>query len=648
LKKFTIYIVFLLLPFPLLAQITIPMIRANFGLDADLKNNFFNLNILGGNDDWFSDNFLNLGGGTYVIDTTGAGSIFSGYTSNPSTRLMSFARGMRFPVLSTINSRIHYDAAFVRDHRGTDSTSYAGGHKNGQSPQLWGTTTSPVPSKNDISEIFLHVRRDGTTTSDSLFFFGAVGIIGTTGDRYFDFELYQTDISFNKSTGLFSGYGPDYGHSTWRFNGSGQITQLGDVIFTAEYGTSGLTAIEARIWVEKTSLTTVNPQAFNWTGSFDGDGNNADYGYAGIVPKTGGNFYQGLQNSFSTWSGPFGNFTSGNLPVTIYDPVQYMEFSVNLSRLGLDPMTFTNGSLCDLAFGKVLVKTRTSTSFTSTISDFVSPFHFRSVADVNVTADFPIQCPTNTISTINVLNPLSTSTYHWSTPNGIIVGPTTGTSVTVDGIGTYIVTQELLSGCGENGRDTIVITAVSDCSILNSSLKSFNAQLKSAHTFLSWQLLNTEQVTSVTVERKTERSGFFAIASLTENIAANNNYTDSAVLNEGLYFYRLKIADRNGRIYYSEVIAVKTGKLNGLQLKVNPNPVTAGNMNLYITSSKNEMIDIQLIHTSGKKIEQQQNKLIKGTNHMQLTRKAGWQPGVYILRIQAGEETLQQKVIVAD
>lgn len=626
------------------------MIRANFGLDADLKNNFFNLNILGGSDDWFSNSLISLGTGTYVIDTAGAASVFNGYTTNPATRKSSFARSMRFPVLSTINNRIHYDAAFVRDHRDTDSTSFAGGNKNGQSPQLWATAVSPVLSKNDISEVFLHVRRDGTTSADSLFFFGAVGILGTTGDRYFDFELYQTDISFNKSTGQFTGYGPDYGHTTWRFNGSGQITQLGDVIFTAEYGNSGLNFIEARIWIEKTALTTVNPQAFNWTGTFDGDGNNANYGYAGIVPKSGGNFYQGLQNSVATWSGPFGNLNISGVPVTNYDPIQYMEFSVNLSRLGLDPMTFTGGSICNLAFGKVLVKSRTSTSFTSTISDFVSPFHFRSVANVDATADFPKQCPTHTVSQLNVLNPLSTSTYYWSTTNGRIVGSSTGTTITVDRPGTYIVSQELLSGCGENGRDTITVTLYDNCSILYSSLQSFRVQLQSFLPTLAWQISNNDQASFITIERRTERSGFSSVASVAakETSVADYNFADTTAAEEGLYFYRLKITDKSGRIIYSEVVALKTGETNSLQLKVNPNPVTAGDMNLYITSPKTETADIQLIHTSGKKIEQHQQNLVKGTNHIRLARKSAWQAGVYILRIQAGEETLQQKIIVAD
>lgn len=626
------------------------MVRANFGLDADLRHNFFNGALLSGNDDWFSN--ADAGTGVFVIDTTGAAGIYSAYTSNPSSRFNSFARGMRYPVLSTINNRIFYDATFVRDHRATDSTGFAGGLKNGMSPQLWSSVVSPVLSKNDITEVFLHVRRDGTNPTDSLFFFGGVGILGTTGDRYFDFELYQTDITYNRSTGKFTNYGPDFGHSTWRFNGSGQITQLGDIIFTAEYGNTGLTFIEARIWIEKTALTTVNPQAFSWTGTFDGDGNNATYGYAGIVPKTGGNFYQGLQNAASVWSGPFGNLNSSNQPVTTYDAIQFMEFSVNLSRLGLDPMTFTNGSMCNLAFGKVLVKTRTSTSFTSSISDFVAPFSFRSVASIDATADFPVLCSQQFISNLSVRNPLSTSTYSWSTPNGHIVGSTTGTSITVDQPGSYIVTQELLSGCGENGRDTITIIVApgGNCAVLNSSLLSFTARNREQAAELNWRLSNNHYAKTITVERSLNGQHFAAV----NDIAAKPNvetadytFTDAiANFYSNSIYYRLKITDKNGRVSYSEIQLVKNNKVMLFQASVNPNPVTGNRMHINLSVPQTNNAVIQLLNTSGAVIHTHKQTVTKGSNSIYINGTSTWQPGVYILRITVGNEMLQQKVIV--
>jgi len=643
------YIV-LLLPVFLSAQITSPMVRANFGLDADLRSNFFNLLLLPGNDDWFSNGAS--GSGVSVIDTTGAASIFSGYTSNPATKNTAFARGMRYPLLSTINGRIYYDASYVRDFRGTDSTGFAGGLKNGMSPQQWSSVVSPVLSKNDITEVYLHVRRDGTNPTDSLFFFGGVGILGTTGDRYFDFELYQTDITYNKSTGLFTNFGPDFGHSTWRFNGAGSITQLGDIIFTAEYGNAGLNFIEARIWVEKTALTTVTPQAFSWTGTFDGNGANATYGYAGIVPKAGGNFYQGLQNSVSTWSGPFGNFNSSNNPVTAYDPVQFMEFSVNLSRLGLDPMTFTNGSMCNLAFGKVLVKTRTSTSFTSSITDFVSPFRFRSVASVDAIADFPIMCPGQVISNLRVLNPLSTSTYYWITPNGNIAGSASGTSIVVDQPGTYIVIQELLSGCGENGRDTVVVNSVNNCTILSSKLVSFTAKEEQGNSFLNWRITGNTNVQHIDIERSLNGSNFYPVYKTAVQAGvetADYTYTDPLInIGQQIIYYRLRVTDRNGNSSYSEVASVKRTIKAALQVRVNPNPVTNNRMQLYITAPDNTAAVVQLIHTSGAVVYTQQQLLSKGNNYLSVSGNNTWERGIYILRITSAGATVQQKIMVAD
>ena len=54
--KLTLRILFLLFNSPLLlkAQITTPVIKARFGVDADVRANFFNNLVQAGNDDWFN------------------------------------------------------------------------------------------------------------------------------------------------------------------------------------------------------------------------------------------------------------------------------------------------------------------------------------------------------------------------------------------------------------------------------------------------------------------------------------------------------------------------------------------------------------------------------------------------------------------
>jgi hypothetical protein len=57
------------------------------------------------------------------------------------------------------------------------------------------------------------------------------------------------------TTRTFRNYGPDAGHTSWQFDSFGNTTAAGDIIFTAEFSGSGLTLIEARIWVNRSKLS---------------------------------------------------------------------------------------------------------------------------------------------------------------------------------------------------------------------------------------------------------------------------------------------------------------------------------------------------------------------------------------------------------
>ena len=109
-------VLLLIFTIKLAAQISAPQIRANFGIEADLRTNYFNGSLLDGNDDWFS--FGDPGTGIFVIDTTGAAGIVNGYGTNPATLNYSFIRNMNYPSFSVVNNRLLMDAVFVRDFHG--------------------------------------------------------------------------------------------------------------------------------------------------------------------------------------------------------------------------------------------------------------------------------------------------------------------------------------------------------------------------------------------------------------------------------------------------------------------------------------------------------------------------------------------------
>jgi hypothetical protein len=162
------------------AQITTPMVKARFGVDADLKARVLNGNLTT-SDDWYTlpgtsgSDALN---GTFVIDTTGAAAVLAGYAADVSPfpkRMSSLFRGMSKPAFTVVNSRLWLDALFVRDYHGNDSTVFtAGADKNGQSPGNWSGGIQGIPDKNDILDMFMHVRRAGPSTTDSLWFFGGL------------------------------------------------------------------------------------------------------------------------------------------------------------------------------------------------------------------------------------------------------------------------------------------------------------------------------------------------------------------------------------------------------------------------------------------------------------------------------------------
>src|SRR5438045_1786326 len=148
----------LLLTLSATAQITTPVIKAGFGVDGDLDNNYFKGFIQSGNDDWFSQT---AGTGTFVIDTNGAAAMVKRYQADPNFRKLPFFRTMRVPQLSIINNKLWVDAIYIRDYNGQaggDSTAFVSSNKNAQSPGIWTGGNSSVLDKNDISDMFIHVR----------------------------------------------------------------------------------------------------------------------------------------------------------------------------------------------------------------------------------------------------------------------------------------------------------------------------------------------------------------------------------------------------------------------------------------------------------------------------------------------------------
>jgi hypothetical protein len=641
--------VFIIVTLTSSAQITTPIIKAAFGVDGDLRANYYNGFVQSGNDDWFNNG--TAGTGQFVIDTNGAAAIRAGYASDVSPwpkRMSSFYRGMSRPAYSIVNNRLWLDALFVRDYHGTDTTVFtAGADKNGQSPQFWSGGIQSVPDKNDILDMMMHVRRAGPMTTDSLWFFGGLSIDNITGNRYFDFELYQTDINYDRASQKWYGYGPDAGHTSWQFDAAGNVTRPGDIIFSAEYQSASLTNIEARIWIDRASLS-ITPANFIWSGNFDGAGTGSQYGYASILPSTAGAFYTGLQCGNNEWAGPFSVVLQDNSVATNYTARQFMEFSVNLTKLGLDPVTTFGSDVCGTPFNRLVVKTRASASFTAELKDFVAPIDLFLAPRANVAANVPVLCATQSVSDIWVQNPSGSSYYSWTTADGHIVGATTGTNITVDAPGTYVVTQSLSAGCNPYAYDTISIIYDISCKVLESSITLFKANISDGQSVLNWTTNANNSTEYFEVQRSLDGNNFTTVARILAQPSGNavGDYSfreEISSFNTPYIFYRLKIKMSVKTIVYSNILRLNL-PIQKNEVLIYPNPAK-DNIQLALTSDKKQEMKMMVYDFTGRLVEVKEFSLKQGTNVFSVNINQ-LKPGAYMVQLMTQSQTINKKLLI--
>lgn len=633
------------------SQITNPIIKANFGVEGELRSNYYNNFNQSGNDDWFSLPG-STGTGQFIIDTTGAAAIVSNYATDLASRRQPFYRNMRYPGFTTINNRLLLDAVFIRDYHGDDSTVFASGsNKNGDNPNDWTCPVSQgIPDKNDILDMMVHVRRAGPNKTDSLWMFGGLSLDNTTGNRYFDFEMYQTDIYYDRGTRKFYGYGPDAGHTSWQFDEFGNITVPGDIIFSAEYQSASLTNLEARIWVHSSALK-LNPTSFTWSGKFDGAYSGAEYGYASIQPKTSGAYYTGLQCGNSTWAGPFAVVLQNETVQTEYTAKQFVEFSVNLTKLGLDPVTLLGGNSCGMPFRRILVKTRASASFTAELKDFVGPFDLFLAPRVDIMTQTPYICETNGVAQIDVTNPVATSVYMWETPDGNIISSPMGQTIYADKPGTYIVTQYLQEGCTPYATDTIQVFSFPFCQVLVvNDLTNFRGSISEKNVRLSWKVQDNKQAQFFEVQESADGVNFKTIGQVnkvpSEQLSATYSFDTEPGINKGSFFYRIKLVNSDNSRLYSQAIRLSSMTVKNSKVVIFPNPVK-DIAQLQVSAQGNSLMRVEIFDPSGVRVITTSVQLQRGNNVITLDELASRKNGMYMAMIYIGDEVVTQKILLS-
>jgi len=458
-----------LLPLAGMAQLNNGGLNAMFGIDADTRSNYMKFGPFPGavlSDDWFSPS----GSGNNVIDTSSASTYLSLLQSGAN---IIFSKRMSQLLYAKVNGKLWLDAAYGRDYVAAqslkDTTTFTIAAKNGDNPNVWQGGLASTPTKNDLVDVYAHMRRDGLTVYDSLWFMTGITAYGNAANSYYDVELYRNSFGFNPASGTFSSAGTSGGHTEWLFDAAGNVIQTGDLIVAVSFSPGSVPVIDVRIWVSQTTYNNyyggaLAPKYFNFNASYSST--SGSYGYASIVSKTGTTAfgsgvanYSGTPAQDTTYATPWGTANNGSGWTPQYQSEQFIEVGLNMTRIGVDPALYSTLNPCQSMFSNIFFKSRSSSSFTANLQDFVAPLTFLRppVMDFGVTTD-TLRCNHST-ATITLTNNTTAGYYTWKPiSGGTISGANSDSSqLNVNQAGKYIVSASPAQGCPATQVDTIVV-----------------------------------------------------------------------------------------------------------------------------------------------------------------------------------------------
>lgn len=194
-----------------------------------------------------------------------------------------------------------------------------------------------------------------------------------------------------------------------------------------------------------------------------------------------------------------------------------------------------------------------------------------------------------------------------------------------------------------------VSETATSCSLLPVSLLSFTSEKTNSNkdVLLTWKVAQEINMKGYEVEKANNDNKFETI----QFVAAKNDvkpqsysYTDADAFTKSTNVqYRLKQVDNDGIIKYSAITTAKlTSALNKL-IFANPfSSMLALNLNL----SNPAMVSIGLFDINGKQVAFQQAKQIaSGTSTITLNSTTSLQSGVYLLKINIGDEAYKYKIV---
>ncbi|HEY4149969.1 MAG TPA: T9SS type A sorting domain-containing protein [Chitinophagaceae bacterium] len=204
------------------------------------------------------------------------------------------------------------------------------------------------------------------------------------------------------------------------------------------------------------------------------------------------------------------------------------------------------------------------------------------------------------------------------------------------------------NGSGNDfGVDEISITAASlSAGSLPVTLVNFTAQAQTPGVMLKWNTATEINNDHFEIDRSSDGISFDSIGTVkgagNSNILKSYSYADAYPMS-GTNYYRLKQVDIDGNTQYSptETVTVATAAANSMSIFPNP---ASSQFTITLKNSSSQAYVVSLIDLSGKQVFT--TGAAAGNNQLHVVLNGKIIPGVYIVKLTSGNETLFSKIII--
>jgi hypothetical protein len=238
----------------------------------------------------------------------------------------------------------------------------------------------------------------------------------------------------------------------------------------------------------------------------------------------------------------------------------------------------------------------------------------------------------------------SLGTGAWAASSGTLM--LTTIPITTPGNYSIVVTGTLLTGL--NVCAAVPAAATVDVTgTLPLNLLQFTAKRAGAKIELNWQTANEQKTDYFLIERSTDGYNYSTIGRVKAGGNSNtllNYYFADGYPADGNNYYRLKMIDADLKSTYSNVVLLKASG-NEL-LKIWPNPFTK-QLNLAFNAQHTGKVQLKITDTEGRIVYTQPIAVNRGSNQIMVHQLSLLPPGIYLLYLteQDGLNKYMRKII---